>query len=61
MYLYFGFTVSPEFDAKMHKYLEANPNGKHGKHVYTMEEYGITEEQIRASFAAYCERFSIQL
>lgn len=36
-----------------------NRRGSRGAHRYSAEEYGLTEEKIRAEFAAYVERFDV--
>ena len=35
--------------------------GKHGKHDYRLEEYGLTEQQILDRFAFYIERFKVPM
>ena len=44
----------------MHNYMEKNPKGKHGKHTYMLEDYGLTEEGIRNHFKDYCDKFEIE-
>ena len=39
---------------------EENPQGKHGAHQYTPEQYGFDPECIGRRFAAYTERFGIE-
>jgi len=50
---------TPAAEAAMTAYLAQNPKGKHGKHEYSLEEYGLTRQQVRARFRDYCERFGI--
>jgi hypothetical protein len=38
-----------------------NPQGKHGKHSYSLEEFGLTAAWVRRHFRDYCERFNIFL
>ena len=35
----------------------ANPPGKHGKHSYSLEDFGVHAAQTRAAFADYLARF----
>lgn len=51
------WTVAAE--KAMTDFLANNPKGKFGKHEYSLEEYGLTKEIVRARFADYCERFKI--
>ena len=38
---------------------ERNPADRFGKHVYTLEQYGLNEAQIRERFASYCDAFGV--
>jgi hypothetical protein len=51
------FTLAAE--SAMKALLASNPKGKHGRHVYSLEEFGLTEAQVREHFRDYCERFGI--
>ncbi|MGI9239264.1 MAG: sulfotransferase family protein [Verrucomicrobiales bacterium] len=52
-----GYPFSREFEIGMQEWLEANRQHKHGKHVYSLEEYGLDETQLRQAFADYQKRF----
>jgi hypothetical protein len=39
--------------------LAANPKGKHGKHEYRLEDFGLSVNGVRSHFADYCERFGV--
>ncbi len=45
----------------MQAMLDANPQGKHGKHEYAPEDYGLTRDSVYAHFADYIERFKIPI
>jgi len=34
---------------------------KHGKHSYSLEEFGLTADGVRSHFKDYCERYKIPL
>jgi hypothetical protein len=36
-----------------------NPQGKRGRHDYTLEEYGLDRETVAEAFSAYTERFAV--
>ncbi len=38
----------------------ANPKGRHGAHEYSLDDWGLTKEEVRARFAPYAERFGIE-
>ena len=43
----------------MTAYMKNNQQGKHGRHTYSVEDYGLTGEQVRAHYKDYCQRFNI--
>lgn len=59
LYAHFGEPLTAEAEAAMTALLAANPKGKHGKHDYSLEEFGLTAEGVKAHFADYCARFGI--
>jgi hypothetical protein len=59
LYEHFGGEFTADVRAGMEQYMLDNPKGKHGKHEYRLEDYGLSDAQIRAHFADYCERFKI--
>jgi len=59
LYAHFGETLSPEAETAMRDLLTAQPKGKHGKHVYSLEEFGLTADGVRAHFKDYIERYRI--
>ena len=42
----------------MNTYLENRPRNKYGKHQYSAEQFGFTQEEYTPLFKAYTERFS---
>ena len=46
-----------ENHARMQEWLDDNPRGKHGKHEYSLEQYGLTEEDVVRAFLPYYQRF----
>jgi Sulfotransferase family len=61
LYANFGEELTDEARTAMQAMLDANPQGKHGKHVYALEDYGLTREGVYAHFAGYIERFGIKV
>jgi hypothetical protein len=59
LYAHFGETLSPAAAQAMQNYLDKNPQGRHGKHDYSLEEYGLSKDMIRERFADYCKKFDI--
>ncbi|MCB2076651.1 MAG: sulfotransferase [Novosphingobium sp.] len=59
IYGHFDEPLTAEARAAMEKYMADNPKGKHGKHSYELEEYGLTRKGIHERFADYIERYNI--
>jgi hypothetical protein len=57
-------SLGVEFDdasrARVQRWLDDNPQTKHGVHRYTAEEYGLDDARIRARFAFYTRRFDVR-
>jgi hypothetical protein len=45
----------------MRAWLEAHPQGKHGKHEYRLEDYAISRDEVQALFADYVERYGLTM
>lgn len=61
VYAHFGEPFTPETEDAMVKRLADNPQGKHGAHRYSLEEFGLTATGVREHFREYCDRFDIPL
>ena len=61
LYAHFGEELTAEAEAAMISLLADNPQGKHGKHTYSLAEFGLTEAGVRARFKDYCDRYSIRV
>ncbi|CAF3199735.1 unnamed protein product [Rotaria socialis] len=57
IYDYFGFSWSPEFEAAMQSWLRENPQGKQGRHTYSLAEFGLTQDEIETRYADYIKTF----
>jgi len=53
VYSTFDMTLSADSRAVLQAHVNANPKGKHGSHVYTLEEFGLTREMIEERFSFY--------
>ena len=52
-----GFELSGEAVDRMRRYLEENPQHKHGKHRYSLEQFGLTAVGVQERFRSYHEQF----
>lgn len=59
IYRHFGEEMSGEARAAMEGYMADNPKGKHGKHEYALEDYGLTRDGVHERFADYIDRYAI--
>jgi hypothetical protein len=49
----FGYPHSLEGEARMHRWLADNPQGKHGTHHYSLEQYGLDPATVNHLTAPY--------
>lgn len=52
LYDWLGWPLAAEADRAMGEYLAANPKGRHGRHEYRLEQFGLTEAEVRRRLAA---------
>lgn len=57
VYARFGIDFVPEARAALAQWLRDNRRDKRPPHAYSLAEFGLTEEGIRADFAEYRRRF----
>jgi hypothetical protein len=43
----------------MRAFIGDNPQGKHGVHEYSPEQYGVVPETVRSAFRNYIDRFDL--
>ncbi|MDB5393221.1 MAG: Sulfotransferase [Rhodospirillales bacterium] len=60
IYEAFDLPMSEEGAARMKWFIADNPQGKHGIHRYSPEEYGVDPAVVRKAFRPYIERFDLQ-
>jgi hypothetical protein len=51
--------LSPEAEAKMERFLAENPQGKRGRHRYSLTDFGLRRETIVEQFRFYTERYDM--
>jgi hypothetical protein len=59
LYNRFDTPFTAEAQAGMEAMMAYNPQGKHGKHKYTLEEFGLSAKWVRDHFKDYTDRFSV--
>ena len=58
-YAHFGLELSNEAATAMQGFLDENPAAKHGKHLYSLEQVGMSEEELRDLFSEYESYFDV--
>ncbi len=53
-----GLHFGSDFEARMTHWLASNPQHKHGVHRYSLEQFGMTADDVLGAFSPYCERFA---
>ena len=54
-----GLELDATLRGKLEDYHRRNAQGSHGEHAYTPEEYGLSDQVVRAEFEAYIDRFGV--
>ena len=59
IYAHFELELSAEAEARMRRFLAANPKDKHGAHRYALADAGLDPATERARYARYQQRYGI--
>ncbi|CAF0878162.1 unnamed protein product [Rotaria sordida] len=57
IYDYFNLQWSNEFEMTMRNWLLKNPQGKQGRHTYSLDKFGLNREDIEKRYADYTKLF----
>ncbi len=56
VYAYFGMRMSGETEAALAHFLDNDPKKKeYGSHKYSLEEFGLTVDDLKREFSEYIE------
>lgn len=61
IYHHFDLALTPRAQSAMKAHAQANPQGKHGRHEYTLDEFGLDRSAVLQRFAPYVKRFAIDV
>lgn len=53
IYAFLGWPLTPAARAGIEQYRKDNPRNKRKPHDYSLEQFGLTESQVKADFAGY--------
>lgn len=59
LYERFDTPFTAQAQAGMEAMMAYNPQGKHGKHAYTLEEFGLSAKWVRDHFKEYTDRYAV--
>ncbi len=59
IYDHFGMNLNEDAEQRMRLFMENNEREKHGKHIYTAEQFGLRADVIAEEFADYMNRFDL--
>ena len=59
IYEWLGWELTDETRRAMQTWLDDNPQGKHGRHSYTLTDFGYTPEEAANLFADYIAAHNI--
>jgi hypothetical protein len=57
IYDHFGIEFRPESESGIRRWLAENPADKHGRHTYKLEDYGLTQGDVREVYGPYMEAY----
>ena len=56
-----AMVLSAAARAGMQAWLDANPPGRHGRHDYRLDDYGIELDEVRELFGDYAQRHGLAI
>jgi hypothetical protein len=59
IYDHFGYQFTDELVRRAKAWKESNPQHKHGKHRYDLEQFGLDRREIDRLLGPYCEEYGI--
>lgn len=57
IYNYFNYKIDSHMEPNIRKWLEQNPQHKHGVHTYSLEKFGLTNADIENRFSRYIKEY----
>lgn len=58
---HFGYPCGDEYEARMRRWMAENPQHKHGVHRYSLDEFGLDPDDVRARFSVYLDWMAANL
>jgi hypothetical protein len=61
LYGWVGEELTENASTGIRRWLQQNPQGKYGKHLYQLATYGLSLDRLRSHFQPYVERYQVAL
>jgi hypothetical protein len=59
IYSHFDLELTPEVAALLEQRVSEKPTSQEGEHEYSIEDFGLTNDEVRATLKTYNERFGV--
>lgn len=59
VYAHFGLEWTEGYETNLSQFMNHNPKDKLGKHNYSAEDFGLTDDKIRERFAKYIDAYDL--
>ena len=59
IYAHFDLGLTPATEARMRRFVAEHPQGEHGPHEYSLEQFGLDRDREWERFRCYRERFAL--
>jgi hypothetical protein len=59
IYAHFDMPLTAPAEERMRRFLAQHPKDKHGRHQYSLQQFGFDAGEERQRYRAYCERFGL--
>ncbi|MGE5341223.1 MAG: sulfotransferase family protein [Candidatus Omnitrophota bacterium] len=57
IYNHFGYTIGEQMVNDVQHWVTQNPRHKHGVHEYSLEKFGLTDQDVERRFSRYAETY----
>jgi Sulfotransferase family len=57
IYEHFAIDFNPQSESGIRRWLANNPADKHGRHTYRLEDYGLSERDVKDVYGPYIEAY----
>jgi hypothetical protein len=61
IYAFLELELTPDVEQAMQEWTRVNRSGKHGHHVYTAEQFGLTTAQLHDDYAEYIRHYDVDI